>query len=448
MGALKKKAWKDLGWERGDEISGGNQGHTFFARRSTDPRGEFNYVLKTLKRQDKPDRRAMFCNEVRAMGVLDHKGVVEVAATNAEEFRDPAVELFLVTHRIDGKDLERLVQAAALSLEDAVRVTVAALGILDHCHRRSVIHRDIKPCHVILRNGSLDDPVLIDFGLAFNRETQPTDAATCIGEGKGNRFLIGPEHLTGNPDTNHNPATDICQCIGLLFYAISQEFPRGLRDGNGKKPHERLANDWLGELPAWKRKALLRMFDVGFEWEASRRWQRIDQLVERLETLLEDSEPSNKKLEHELANIMRQIDDSHTARMETACKMADQIVEAVQSAANSINSAQTERYLSVKWHSSGRQGNKVASLLIVFRNTVDNTQSRAIELVVELSNRRQIDVSIRPHSGHLAMFEDNNPVQLGSYDLGCPECPDVVRDLVADYLAICVAEVLGIDKRF
>lgn len=446
MAKMKKNLWKDDGWERGDEILGGNQGHTFFARKCTDPPGEFNYVLKKLKRQDKPDRRALFCGEVRNMDLLDHPGAIKVEATNAERFREDE-ELYFITRRILGDDLGTRVQAAPMPLEEALHVTLAVLRILKYCHERGVIHRDIKPCHVILPNGSLDDPVLIDFGLAFNRETQLTDAETRTGEGKGNRFLIGPEHLIGIPDVNRNPATDICQCVGLLFYAITQEYPRVLRDEAGKKPHERLATDWPGKLPAWKRKVLVHVFDVGFEWDPGRRWQSIDLLVERLEGLLGDSEPGDAEFESDLSSLVRRAeDDSPTRRTEHARRIATGLIEIVQSAV-CVVTKQTEKYLSVECGRPSSHLDTVGRLEIIFKNKVDYSRTRVISFVVKLSEAGQINLLLTPFTGNLAIFENDQPIQLGCYDLGTSsECSQSLRPLIRQYLTRCVAEVLGVDS--
>ena len=35
-----------------------------------------------------------------------------------------------------------------------------------HCHLHEVVHRDIKPDNIILRNGEWEDAVLVDFGMS------------------------------------------------------------------------------------------------------------------------------------------------------------------------------------------------------------------------------------------------------------------------------------------
>ena len=370
MTKLKKDAWKDDGWERGDLIPGGNQGHTYLARRSSYPPGEFKYVLKTLKRQDQIDRLCDVLRRNSAMDVLDHPGVIRVVATNAEHFREN-VELYLITTRIVGYDFEQLVEEQKPTLEEVVRVTVALLSILDHCHSRGVVHRDIKPCHVILREYSLDDPVLIDFGLAYHRDTQPKDAATQAGQGKGNRFLIGPEHLTRNPDANRSTVSDVCQCLGLLYYAVTNTYPGVLRDEQNRKPHERLSLDSLcPDIVSWKRNALLKVFDIGFEWQPANRWQTIDRLSSQLKHLLIDAVPSHDAFRLELADVVRRAkSESTTTKFQQAREIADELVDVVQSVVSTL-ATETQEFLSVRCGRSGAAwGETLAQIVISFDNT-------------------------------------------------------------------------------
>jgi serine/threonine-protein kinase len=444
MSKYERDVWKARGWERGDQIPGGNQGHTFLARKGTDPLGEYKYVLKSLKHQDDQKRRAMFSAEVQVMEVVDHPGVAKVVDTNAKDFREP-VELFLVTERILGTDLEKLVKAAPLPLDDAVRVTNATLGIVNHCHELAVIHRDIKPCHVILQNDSLGDPVLIDFGLAYHGETQPIEAETEIGRGKGNRFLVGPEHHAQNPAANRNAVTDICQCVGLFYFALTQQAPGLLQDDNGKKPHQRLAGSFFAELKPWKRKALLRVFDVGFEWNPIQRWQRIDHLIQRLAALLEDEEPVDKQLEHELSDILGRFDNSHTARLKKAQEMSERLVEVVQSVADAVKD-QTQEHLTVSCGKHIEMMERTAGLTVNCANKVAPIVM-GVNFYCKLSERGQLEAFLRPYNGNLSIFENGQPLQLGSYDLGSAECADLLRPKIVECFAACVREALGIDER-
>ena len=111
MAKLAKNQWELHGWKRGEQLKDkeGNQGHAFLARKDTDPDGEYNYILNTLKRQTETARRAMFLNEISAMSTLEHPGVLQVETTNAQDYKCD-IELYLITRLLQGPDLEDLVE--------------------------------------------------------------------------------------------------------------------------------------------------------------------------------------------------------------------------------------------------------------------------------------------------------------------------------------------------
>ncbi len=108
--------------------------------------------------------------EVASLETLEHPGIASLEDSNAASFRDD-VELYFVMQRIKGVDLEQFANDFTIDLTVAANMIIKVLAVLKFCHEQGVIHRDIKPCHVILRQGDPSDPVLIDFGLAFNEKT-------------------------------------------------------------------------------------------------------------------------------------------------------------------------------------------------------------------------------------------------------------------------------------
>jgi serine/threonine protein kinase len=64
------------------------------------------------------------------------------------------------------------------------------LATVKHCHELVVVHRDIKPDNIMLEDGDLCRPWLIDFGMVFSLEDE---TIMQVGESVGNTILTVPE---------------------------------------------------------------------------------------------------------------------------------------------------------------------------------------------------------------------------------------------------------------
>ncbi|NES03267.1 MAG: protein kinase, partial [Okeania sp. SIO2F4] len=190
MSKNKKRPW-DEKWEVIAKIGKGGQGETSLVKPKNDSFPPGNYVLKILNycHQKDDERRARMSREVNNLKTFRNPGIPELIDSNYEFFEDLNILLYMVTEFIEGNTLEKfIIEKGGIDVFDAVKFTVKLLDIVEYCHQRDVVHRDIKPDNIIVRNDSLTTPVLIDFGLSFNKEDDTN--LTPTGQDVGNRFLF------------------------------------------------------------------------------------------------------------------------------------------------------------------------------------------------------------------------------------------------------------------
>lgn len=135
----------------------------------------------------------------------------------------------LVMEFIEGETLwsvvnnqDKLSEAAAIKY---IKQIASALAL---CHKHGIVHRDVKPENIILRENS-DDVVLIDFGLAGNQGTE-------YNAGRTQDFAPWEQiaSLTDFPTSEYReivqkfksqPTVDIYSLSATLYYLVTLEPP-------------------------------------------------------------------------------------------------------------------------------------------------------------------------------------------------------------------------------
>jgi eukaryotic-like serine/threonine-protein kinase len=249
--------------------------------------------LKLLSRPGAEQSRKRFAREVTSFSTLGHAGLPALLDENATEWRNREVELFLVLEYIEGCTLAEFVEEhREIDLAMALSTVRRVLEIVAHCHKNDVVHRDIKPNNIVMRQGDGADPVLVDFGLSFNSALE-VDGVTRVGEEVGNRFLRLPEHATGS----RSPVSDITQVVGLLYYMLTHSEPRVLEDEAGLKPHQRIAERAAVGLAASGGQLirLLDLFDRAFSTRIDDRFATASELADALDRVTA-SEPEVRSI--------------------------------------------------------------------------------------------------------------------------------------------------------
>lgn len=129
--------------------------------------------------------RELFQREAAILYQISHPQIPQFRATFEENQR-----LFLVQDYVEGKTYrallnERKMRGRAFSEAEGLQLIYQILPVLAHIHSKGIIHRDIAPDNIILRQQD-NLPVLIDFGVVKEIVTRfqapETDVPTTVGK--------------------------------------------------------------------------------------------------------------------------------------------------------------------------------------------------------------------------------------------------------------------------
>jgi DNA-binding response OmpR family regulator len=130
-----------------------------------------------------------FAREYAAICAVQHRSIVEIYDYGFHAGRE-----FIAMEYFPCGDLKTRLQQP-MSVNESLGYALRICGALRIIHGAGLIHRDLKPPNVMLReDGSV---VLIDFGLAKGLES--TGLSTAIGVLRGSPYYMSPEQAQGVP---------------------------------------------------------------------------------------------------------------------------------------------------------------------------------------------------------------------------------------------------------
>lgn len=162
---------------------------------------------------------ARFHQEAKSISRLKHPNIVEVMDFG----RSDAGELYLVLDYLEGTDLADFIETnGPLAPQFGVMLFVQICDGLAHAHANGVLHRDIKPSNVILvTNEEQEVEVkLVDFGLA--KLVAKDQDLTRTGVGLGSPPYMSPEQADGK-EIDHR--SDIYSLGCLMFESLTGQQP-------------------------------------------------------------------------------------------------------------------------------------------------------------------------------------------------------------------------------
>jgi serine/threonine-protein kinase len=173
-----------------------------------------------LAEQDESKQR--FQREAHAVAKLRHDNIIEIYDYSGLD----SPESYIVTEFIHGQTLKEYLARHAISHpEIAAMIIVEVCNALSHAHSLGVIHRDVKPENIMIRD---DGRVkLTDFGIAQVVDVQ---RLTITGQLLGSPAYMAPELVEGK---RIDFRADVFSVGVLLYQLATAELPF-----KGKNPHE------------------------------------------------------------------------------------------------------------------------------------------------------------------------------------------------------------------
>ncbi len=233
--------------------------------------------------------KSRFLEEARALAQLDHPNIVHLYNFGQENGSH-----VLAMQYVHGQTWERMIlEQGRQEWPAAVRVAVDVLRALEYAHGRGVVHRDMKPSNVLVRD---DDgtATVMDFGIA---KMTTSTRLTATGQTMGTVRYMSPEQVRGQ---EVDARSDIYSLGATLYEAVTGETPF---DGN---THFEIMSKHLSEKPATPS-------SQGIELPAALEAAIMKSLAKKADDRFESARDFRKELE----SVLREADVGHaeTLRM-------------------------------------------------------------------------------------------------------------------------------------
>jgi serine/threonine-protein kinase len=224
------------------ELGDGGFGKTYVAQDTHMPSNRYS-VIKQLKPMNQGSEIYQIVQDrfLREAAILEQLGGGSNQIPSLYAYFESNGQFYLVQEYIKGQTLSEKLRTQGKFSSDAVKdIVVKILPVLDYVHNQGIVHRDIKPDNIIIRDAD-NLPVLIDFGAV--KETMQTVVAqsgstpkSSIMTGKssiviGTPGFMSSEQLSGRPVFNSDLYALGMTAIYLLTGKMPQELDSDLHTG-------------------------------------------------------------------------------------------------------------------------------------------------------------------------------------------------------------------------
>ncbi|GAB5534597.1 MAG: hypothetical protein Rubg2KO_08460 [Rubricoccaceae bacterium] len=200
-------------WRPSSRLGAGGMGVVYAAER-IDASFRQRAALKLVRPGFGADFRDRFLRERRLLAGLDHRGIARLldGGLTADGLPYLAMEL------VDGEPITSYAREHELAIRDRLELFLQACEAIAHAHRHLVVHRDLKPAHMLVETTEQGAPrvKLLDFGIAKLLDADEEAVLTRTGGGPMTPQYAAPEQITGGTVTT---ATDVYS-LGVVLYEL------------------------------------------------------------------------------------------------------------------------------------------------------------------------------------------------------------------------------------
>ncbi|BBM84320.1 serine/threonine protein kinase [Candidatus Uabimicrobium amorphum] len=173
-------------------------------------------AIKVLSSQNQIDMNSIrrFLKEVHVISQLHHRNIIRLISSGQQN----GIPYFVMDF-IEGITLRQWLEKKN-SLRRRLAMVVKVARAVDYAHENDVIHRDLKPDNIMIRENN--EPCVMDFGLA--KFSEDIDNLTQTGSILGTFYYMSPEQAEGRKhDIDYR--TDIYALGAILYECITKTPP-------------------------------------------------------------------------------------------------------------------------------------------------------------------------------------------------------------------------------
>lgn len=191
-----------------EEFPGGGMGVVYRAHDTVLGR---EVALKKIRtsRLANADISERFYREAQLVAKLHHPHIIKIF-----DFGEIQGQHFFTMTLVRQASLDRHLERLRDDTSAAVRLLHKVAGAVQYIHDHGLLHRDLKPANILLEDD--DEPLISDFGLAKDPQSDP--GLTATGMAPGTPSYMAPEQAGGNNDAVCKQ-TDVW-ALGVILYEM------------------------------------------------------------------------------------------------------------------------------------------------------------------------------------------------------------------------------------